>query len=147
MIPKLIWGAARLHYRSLDLWVGTGPSTAGAVMFPADDQPEAFFGRRTPSTTGWRPSARIIASANVGIARGLFCDDRSRHHRQAAGRRPAGNPVTAAALDATLVSGILIGLVWAASRFLPPDLAERLRWALLPSVAVAWTTVLLLRLA
>ena len=41
-----------------------------------------------------------------------------------------------AALDATAVCAALIGLVWAASRFLPPDLAERLRWALLPSVAV-----------
>ena len=51
-----------------------------------------------------------------------------------------------AALDATAVCAILIVLVWAASRFSPPDLAERLRWALLPSVAAAWPTVLLLRL-
>ena len=55
--------------------------------------------------------------------------------------------MTRAALDATLVCGILIGLVWAVSRLLPPDLAERTQWALQPSVAVAWTTVLLLRLA
>ena len=35
-----------------------------------------------------------------------------------------------AALDATAVCAILIVLVWAGSRFSPPDLAERLRWAL-----------------
>ena len=52
-----------------------------------------------------------------------------------------------AALDATLVCGILIGLVWAASRLLPLELAERAQWALLPSVAATWIAVLLLRLA
>ena len=52
-----------------------------------------------------------------------------------------------AALDATLVCGVLIGLVWAVSRFSPPDLAERVKWALVPSIAVVWPTVLLLRLA
>ena len=52
-----------------------------------------------------------------------------------------------AALDATAVCTILIVLVWAAGRFSPSDLAERLRWALVPSVAVVWPAVLLLRLA
>ena len=51
-----------------------------------------------------------------------------------------------AALDATAVCAVLIGLVWVVSRFLPPDLAKRSQWALLRSVAVVWPAVLLLRL-
>ena len=51
-----------------------------------------------------------------------------------------------AALDATVVCAVLIGLVWAASRLLSPDTADRARSALVPSVAVTWPAVLLLRL-
>ena len=51
-----------------------------------------------------------------------------------------------AAWNATLVCGFLIGLAWAVSAILSRDLAERVKWALLPSVAVVWPTVLLLRL-